>query len=711
MYTPERFQEEEFFMTHRIYSTYAVVLALALPVAALADATGTSTISSSSDFSFDNGTSSSSGGDIKFTGTSITPVGSAGFFDAGTGGTATYNELTSSLIATYGSVPSLFTTAPITGSSLVVNEVFVVKTNGGNFAKVLITAVSSSSLTFQYDAVGSTVTGGTPVPSITSVVDAGSYTPNIAEGSVFVVRGSNLCPSGLSYTSFNLPPSFEGVAITFTPSSGGAGTNAYILDVFDEPVNGQPFWQLTAILPSTLPTGDYNVTVTNGTTSSPYDVQVVKSKPGLISYDGSGNGLALLQNYVSSSELDVNLYTTGTLHGGTISPAHPGQTLIFYLVGMGPVAGGDNVPSQGYNFAANGVTVSVNVGGTNITPTYAGRTPGSAGLDQIDVELPNNITTGCTVPVQITEGSNTSQTLFIAIAAAGAANCVLPGYTTSQLQALESGTMIVTTGGFSLDQESGTESGTNFSSGSVGGGFYQYTGFEIAGVTSSGSTTTPTGCIVSPIPAPTTNVLAAYGFGVALDAGTVTLNGPANSLLSNVALPETSNLYALSFGSQFTTVPNGKLTPGTYTLNGSGGTGVGKFTATLNLPALLTVTNMPTSVNRSAGLSLNWTGGNSSDLVYISGSATNTVNGVQTGASFVCFTTAGNGGYTVASSILNQLPAVTAAAISAGTGVSDLGVEWIVGGTGTFSAPLVAGGTISAGFGGFSDSATEIPFN
>ena len=338
-------------MTHRIYSTYAVVLALALPVAALADATGTPTISSGSDFSFDNGSSTSSGGDIKFTGTSITPVGSARFFDAGTGGTATYNELTSSLIATYGSVPSLFTTAPITGGSLVVNEVFVVKTNGGNFAKVLITSVSSSSLKIQYDAVGSTVTGGTPTPGISSVLDAGSYTANIAEGSVFVVRGSNLCPSGLSYTAFNLPSSFQNVSVTFTPASGGTGTNAYILDVFNEPVNGQPFNQIAAILPSTVAPGNYNVTVTNGTAmSSPYAVQVVKSKPGLISYDGSGNGLALLQNYISSSELDVNLYTTGTLNGATISPAHAGQTLILYLVGMGPVAGGDNIPSAGYDF-------------------------------------------------------------------------------------------------------------------------------------------------------------------------------------------------------------------------------------------------------------------------------------------------------------------------------------------------------------------------
>ncbi len=85
--------------------------------------------------------------------------------------------------------------------------------------------------------------------------------------------------------------------------------------------------QLAAVLPSSTPVGTYNVTVTNsGATSSPVSVQVVKQKPGLLSVDESGNGLAVAVNYVSQSESDLDRYTSGTIGSFDTSPAHPGQT-------------------------------------------------------------------------------------------------------------------------------------------------------------------------------------------------------------------------------------------------------------------------------------------------------------------------------------------------------------------------------------------------
>ena len=45
--------------------------------------------------------------------------------------------------------------------------------------------------------------GGTPVPTISAVQDAASNTPNIAQGSIFIVKGSNLSASG--YTPFAPP--------------------------------------------------------------------------------------------------------------------------------------------------------------------------------------------------------------------------------------------------------------------------------------------------------------------------------------------------------------------------------------------------------------------------------------------------------------------------------------------------------------------------
>ncbi len=53
------------------------VLALLLPVAAFADISGTATVNAGGNFNLDAGTNVASGGDISFTGTNLTFVGSA----------------------------------------------------------------------------------------------------------------------------------------------------------------------------------------------------------------------------------------------------------------------------------------------------------------------------------------------------------------------------------------------------------------------------------------------------------------------------------------------------------------------------------------------------------------------------------------------------------------------------------------------------------
>ena len=94
---------------------------------------------------------------------------------------------------------------PLPGSGLVVNSMFVMETGAGAFAKFLVTANSGGSITFTYLDLSSASTspgggGGANAPSITGVQDAGSYTQNIAQGSIFVVKGSNLSASGFTTT-------------------------------------------------------------------------------------------------------------------------------------------------------------------------------------------------------------------------------------------------------------------------------------------------------------------------------------------------------------------------------------------------------------------------------------------------------------------------------------------------------------------------------
>lgn len=684
-------------MTHRIYSTCALVLGLAFPVVAFADASGTQALSANTIFNLDNSTVVTSGGDIKFTGTAITLVGSATAYNFGSGGATTYGFLSQTTLSSLALQPGNYTQAAITGSNnLAVGQVIAVHTNGGNYARMLVTALSSSSITFQYTTYGGT--GGTPTPNITAVQDAGSYTSNIAQGSIFVVKGTTLSPSGYTQFGFPLPTSSSGVSIAFTPETGGSPTNAYLIYIFNE--NGVN--QLAAVLPSTVATGLYNVTVTNGgATSSSVSVSVVARKPGLITADSSGNGLAVADNFTSSTAYAVDRFTTGTVQGSNVAPAQPGQTLVTVGTGLGGVPaslGGDNIASPGYNFLANGVTVQAIVGGMTLTPFYAGRAPNFAGLDQLDFVLPVNVPTGCAVPFQISVNGNMSQPTFLSIAPAGASACVYPGYTTAQLQAFDNG-QITYSGNVAVSQQSSVSPfGSSVTEASTAQ-FLEYSGFELPGIPGGIPAITSGTCNLTQLPLPPAGQ-AAVGVGIALDAGALTLTGPN---ISSTPYTDTSNVYYASLGSQGggQASSGAPLASGTYTINAAGGSGVGKFSTSMTLGTPFSVTGgLPTVVNRSSGLTLNWTGGNASDIVIISGSAytLSSAGSIMSGAIFNCYTTAGAKTFTVGSSILNQLPAVTAAQVSSGAAVGGLTVNTSSGGT--FSAPLTGGGSIAnAGFG------------
>ncbi len=353
----------------------ALSVALVFPLAALADVSGTTTLSSGQEFNLATGTAGNPGGDIQWTGSAIDFVGTAVGFDLPGNNASTFSLYT---LTEAQADMGLMSSSPIPLSSLVVGNLFLMQTNSGSFAKLLVTAQSGTSITLQYDTFGNPLT-------ITAVLDAGSYAPNIAQGSIFVVKGTGLSAAGLTQPPFPLPTSIGGVTINFTLASGGTATPAYIDYLYN--LNGVN--QLAAVLPSTLAVGFYNVTVTNGgSTSAPFAVSVVAQKPGLLTADESGDGLAVVQNYISATELDLDRYTTGTVSGFTTSPAHPGETLTAWATGFGAVPFADNTGAPVYNYSANGANIQVIVGGISITPAYAGSAPNFAGADQIDFTLP-----------------------------------------------------------------------------------------------------------------------------------------------------------------------------------------------------------------------------------------------------------------------------------------------------------------------------------
>ena len=569
--------------------------------------------------------------------------------------------------------------------------------------------------------------------------DAASYTAALAAGSIFVVKGTNLSPSGLGSGGvlsfgFPLPANSNGVSINFTPTSGGSATSAYLVYLY----NASGTNQLAAILPSSLAPGNYNVTVTSGGVSSAsFVVSVVKSKPAMFTLDQAGDGLAIVQNFVSASQTDEDLYVSGVLGQSTVSPAYPGQTLIAWATGLGPITTGDNTAAPVLNVASSS-NVQVIVGGMTIAPAFAGRAPGLAGEDQIDFVLPANVPTGCAVSFQISANGVTSAPTYIAIAPNSTAGaCVQPGFTLSQLQAIQnglfsgSGASTFTGGSFLIENFSTTESipGVGTASATIGlagGEFLKYTGFQLDGYISYANAFAATNsCQFIPIVASTTTSTTSSspiptGSATLLDAGKITLTGPSGSGISALPFTETNNAYSLSISEQISGIPtipgmqnNGTIIGGQYMLSGAGGKDVGPFTGLVNLGSLLTITGgLPTTVNRGAGLTLKWTGGNSSDLVIIEGLAANasstiTASGTtftENGAEFVCTTTAGTGGFTIPASITSQFPALNPASTTTGTALSLLAVFSATNpstGNGIFTAPLTAGGNVSAYFLGY----------
>jgi len=98
------------------------------------------------------------------------------------------------------------------------------------------------------------------------------------------------------------------------------------------------------------------------------------------------------------------------------------------------------------------------------------------------------------------------------------------------------------------------------------------------------------------------------------------------------------------------------LDPGTYIVdNGGGGTDIRPFTATLTLPDAFVWTNMhpDLTINRSADLDIQWTGGDPNAMVVIQG-----ISSAASGASgsFSCIVP-NTGEFVVTSDVLNLLPA------------------------------------------------------
>lgn len=225
---------------------------------------------------------------------------------------------------------------------------------------------------------------------------------SIAQGSIFTIFGSNLGPAQLAQSSsYPLTNQLASVSVSVTQGSNTLAAIPIIVLAS----------QVSAIMPSNAALGQAIVRVTyNNQTSNPAVVNIVGASPGLFSILSTGFGPGVVQNYVSSTSQPVNT---------TQATAQPGQTMILWGTGLGPVPYADNIAPTAGDLPTQ---IEVFVGNQPATVAYSGRSPCCAGLDQIVFNVPTNAPTGCYVPVQVrANGAIVSNAVTIAIANNGAA--------------------------------------------------------------------------------------------------------------------------------------------------------------------------------------------------------------------------------------------------------------------------------------------------
>ncbi|MDQ6666526.1 MAG: hypothetical protein M3Z23_19275, partial [Acidobacteriota bacterium] len=146
----------------------------------------------------------------------------------------------------------------------------------------------------------------------------------IAQGSIFSVFGNNLGPdpaeSGFNYP---LPTITPGGQVSVAVTVNGTTTQAIILYAGKTQIN--------AVLPSNTPTGTGTLAVTvNGQTGATAPIEVTGGDFGIYTVNSAGSGPGIV-TFADYSLVALN------------HAANPGEALILWGTGLGPVAGNEAV--------------------------------------------------------------------------------------------------------------------------------------------------------------------------------------------------------------------------------------------------------------------------------------------------------------------------------------------------------------------------------
>jgi uncharacterized protein (TIGR03437 family) len=629
------------------------VLAIVFPATVFADLNQTNVLTAGTTINLDTGVVGTSGGDIQWTPSGITPQGRA----------TALHIYSNWPLAQFGTISIIlvsalpgYSSATIPASNLMVGDVFGVHTNGAHWAKVIVTATSPTSITVQFTTFGVAAgpgSGNSGPPTITSIVNNSSVIPaglpnsGIAPSSIFAIVGSGLANAGLPVLQSSAAPglslALNGASITVTV--GGVTTHPAIY--YTSP------GQIAAVLPSSTPVGTGTLTVTyNNVASNAAPIKVVPAALGINTFY-TNSGVA-----TDAASGAVLTYT----NSGT-----PGENIVLWTTGLGADPDDSDTTFTTTPHAVS-TPLQIYVGGIPATILYQG-SAGYPGVNQINVTIPASAPNGCWISLAAVAGGLLSNIATLPINSGGGA-CFDPVNGLYGNQIAPAGQQTLKTGLVALSQ---TTSAKDVVSTDTDAAFESYTG--VFGPTNSVS---PGGCIVRDL-----TTTPSFGAITGLDPGRIGLTGP-NGLSVTMA-----NQLGIK-GAFFAALASGAIpqSGGTFTFTGTGGADVGSFSSTLTFTnPLLSWTNRSTAatVDRSKDFRVTWTGGNTDSYVFVSGTSTTGA----AGAGFTCLAKASDQEFTVPSYILSALPAgsgaialqndiylpLSARGIDIGLAVGDIGIS------------------------------------
>ncbi|HUP03215.1 MAG TPA: putative Ig domain-containing protein, partial [Bryobacteraceae bacterium] len=258
-------------------------------------------------------------------------------------------------------------------------------------AQVTVTAQASvTGLPAATVQVSGAVTPNT-APSLAANATALVYNPKVggalAPGSIVSIAGANLASAAVQASTAPLPVVLGNTSVTI----GGVQAPLY----YASPS------QILAEVPFELTAGQqYPVVVSNnGALTASQTVQISTVSPGLAV---GGDGTVIAQHWDDGSLVSAS------------DPAVPGEYVVLYLVGMGSV---DNSVATGAAASASPLSrvtsqPTVTMGGTSIPVLFAGLTPDSVGLYQIDIQMPSTLAGGNQV-LTVSQGTAVSNTTIL----------------------------------------------------------------------------------------------------------------------------------------------------------------------------------------------------------------------------------------------------------------------------------------------------------